>query len=284
MIKDALIIVDPGHGGRELGAVANGYKEKDLNLKVGLELKKRLSRYIENILMTRDKDEYFSVSARAKWVSDKANEYLRENPEGKVICLSIHFNAFNGLARGCETIHSIYAKPDLAQFEAKSIIELGIPFRRVFSKESRVNPGKDYYAMHRLTGKAKTVIVESLFIDNKEDTKFLEKPYFINQLAQKQTEGLLEYLKGVGAIKESDFQYDSQPTNDSKSNKGDTQSEKESHWAQKDNNQLKADGFILSDHTDVLDKSATEGMVLHLINKLRNEMIRITGADRKYKK
>lgn len=190
MGNDIQIIIDPGHGGTESGAIANGYKEKDINLQVGLELKGILESRFNNILMTREKDEYFDLNKRAAMVAQKASEFF-----GKTICLSIHFNAFNGQARGAETIHSIYSNGKLAKCIADRICELGIPIRRVFSRECEVTKGKDYYCMHRATGKAQTVIIESLFIDNNEDILFLKQLEFIQKLAQKQAEGLLDYLE-----------------------------------------------------------------------------------------
>jgi N-acetylmuramoyl-L-alanine amidase len=183
------IIIDPGHGGaKEKGAIANGFIEKDLNLKVAKLIKSKLSKYFKNLYMTRDSDAYVSLKVRGQYVSSKA-----ENFDGKTICLSVHFNAYNGRARGTETIHSIFSKPDLATSILNSIVELGLPKRRVFSKKSS-RGNFDYYAMHRLTGKAQTIIVEPLFLDNTEDVKILRQEGFLDRLADKYVEGLLNYL------------------------------------------------------------------------------------------
>lgn len=70
------IIIDPGHGGTETGAVANGYKEKDLNLEISLELARVLRGYFSAVLMTRTKDEYFDLSRRAMGRSMGKKGYL----------------------------------------------------------------------------------------------------------------------------------------------------------------------------------------------------------------
>lgn len=190
MNDNFLIIVDAGHGGRDSGAVANGYKEKDLNLQTALILEKYLKKYFSNILLTRRADITFNLSDRCNWISKKATEH-----KGKTICLSVHFNAFNGIARGVETIHSIYAKSYLATNIAKKICSLGIPFRRVFTRPNSSNSTLDYYALHRLTGRAETVIIEPLFLDNSQDMVFLKDIMFLDRLAKKYLEGLLEYCE-----------------------------------------------------------------------------------------
>lgn len=39
------IFIDPGHGGNDPGAVANGLKEKDLTLKIAKKIQSLLSEY-----------------------------------------------------------------------------------------------------------------------------------------------------------------------------------------------------------------------------------------------
>ncbi|MBX0310214.1 MAG: N-acetylmuramoyl-L-alanine amidase, partial [Sulfurihydrogenibium sp.] len=42
--RKKIIVIDPGHGGHDPGAIANGLKEKDINLKVALKLKSLLEK------------------------------------------------------------------------------------------------------------------------------------------------------------------------------------------------------------------------------------------------
>ena len=188
MTDNFQIIVDSGHGGSDNGASSNGFIEKHLNLQTSLLIESKLKKYFKNVLMTRIKDVDLSLSQRGAFISRKASEF-----KGRTICLSVHFNAFNGVARGAETIYSIFSKSDLATSILNSILELGMPKRRVFNRKS-TRGNFDYYAMHRLTGKAETVIVEPLFIDNREDQEFLKQVNFLDRLADKYVEGLLKYL------------------------------------------------------------------------------------------
>jgi len=84
------IILDPGHGGKDPGAVGyNDIKEKDIVLRTGLILKDKLEKAYPNkkIFMTRSKDNFVELEDRAK----KANEI--QEKYGQSIFVAIHVNA-----------------------------------------------------------------------------------------------------------------------------------------------------------------------------------------------
>ncbi|SFC10189.1 N-acetylmuramoyl-L-alanine amidase [Alkalibacterium subtropicum] len=151
------IILDAGHGGSDPGASGFGVLEKDWNLKITLYQYKRLKELGADVHLTRDRDltlEHVQRVARIK------NQYA--------VCVSNHWNAFNGQARGIEVIHSVHAKPAFAEDLAERLVKATqLPLRRVFSRTMK--PGVDYYYMQRLTGKTETVIIEYGFIDNVTD-------------------------------------------------------------------------------------------------------------------
>jgi N-acetylmuramoyl-L-alanine amidase len=128
----ASIIIDPGHGGRDPGAVGiitnNGKTteiyEKDIVLKTALELRELLVQTYpdKNILMTRDSDIYRTLDYR----SDMANAVNVAENEA-VIFISIHANyASNISVRGYEVWHitSGYRRPliDSSQYNYSSDI------------------------------------------------------------------------------------------------------------------------------------------------------------------
>lgn len=77
------IVIDPGHGGKDPGAMDNGVREKDINLAVGLELHKVLTERGYNAIMTRATDVYLKLQER----TDIAN-----NVEADLF-VSVHVNA-----------------------------------------------------------------------------------------------------------------------------------------------------------------------------------------------
>ena len=77
------VVIDPGHGGRDPGAVYGGLREKDVNLDVA----RRLAAYLESdgvgVVMTRRRDVYVSLNDRVAIAN-------RQRPD---LFLSIHANA-----------------------------------------------------------------------------------------------------------------------------------------------------------------------------------------------
>lgn len=89
------VVLDAGHGGKDPGGVSNGYKEKDVALKVSLLLGKLLSKSDEiKIVYTRKKDVFVDLWKRGK-IANKAKADL---------FVSIHCNTVNSSsAYGTET-------------------------------------------------------------------------------------------------------------------------------------------------------------------------------------
>ncbi|MFC5049614.1 N-acetylmuramoyl-L-alanine amidase [Rubritalea spongiae] len=88
------VILDPGHGGKDAGAVNQYGTESYYNLKVARLVRDILQRQGYNVIMTRDSDRYLSLQQRVNF----ANRYK------DAIFISIHFNAGGRRqARGIET-------------------------------------------------------------------------------------------------------------------------------------------------------------------------------------
>ncbi len=64
-----LVVIDPGHGGTDVGARYGNLFEKDLTLKVAREAAARLRRMGYRVELTRDRDEQVSVYARTQWAA-----------------------------------------------------------------------------------------------------------------------------------------------------------------------------------------------------------------------
>lgn len=64
--KKMRIVVDPGHGGKDPGAVRSKYREKDWNLAVGKELARLLEKGGFEVKITRSTDVFIALSERSK--------------------------------------------------------------------------------------------------------------------------------------------------------------------------------------------------------------------------
>lgn len=157
-----ILVIDPGHGGADPGATANGLREKDFTLQISMYQYARLQQLGVPVILTRKEDVTLDPGPRAKLVKESGAKY----------CISNHINAGGG--RGVETIHSIYSNGKLARKLFDAVVAAGQTGRRVFTRTLPNNPRLDYYYMHRDTGAVETVILEYAFIDNGEDVARLQ--------------------------------------------------------------------------------------------------------------
>ena len=108
------IVIDPGHGGKEVGAVGpSGLMEKDVTLSVARKLASALeSRIGARVILTRDDDSLVSLDQRTAL----ANQYRAD------LFLSVHMNAAVVKdAKGSETYFlSLEASDDLARRAAET--------------------------------------------------------------------------------------------------------------------------------------------------------------------
>ncbi|MDQ3283943.1 MAG: N-acetylmuramoyl-L-alanine amidase [Acidobacteriota bacterium] len=108
------IVIDPGHGGREVGAIGpNGLMEKDVTLAISRKLADSLARKIgARVVLTREDDSVVSLDQRTAL----ANQYKAD------LFLSVHMNAavVKG-AKGSETYFlSLEASDELAKKAAET--------------------------------------------------------------------------------------------------------------------------------------------------------------------
>lgn len=139
--KEFTLVVDAGHGGKDLGASENKAREKDINLGVALELRNLLRENHKdiNVVMTRDDDSYLTLQQRA----DMANKSKGD------LFISIHTNSVDKSNRNRKNIAgaSVYAlglhKDDNNMLVARrenSVIELEQNYEQ---KYSGFDPSKD---------------------------------------------------------------------------------------------------------------------------------------------
>ncbi|MCB0445524.1 MAG: N-acetylmuramoyl-L-alanine amidase [Gelidibacter sp.] len=93
--KDQFVVVlDAGHGGHDPGNLGNGFKEKDIALKIVLDIGKALERHPNiKVIYTRKTDVFVTLRGRAA-IANKADADL---------FVSIHCNSHNSDAHGTET-------------------------------------------------------------------------------------------------------------------------------------------------------------------------------------
>lgn len=107
------VIIAPGHGGFDPGAVNStfGYRESDCNLAISLKLRELLVLQGLNVLMTRTTD---TACGGATNVNDDVNNQInRINTSGADFAISVHLNSFGDKSvGGTETLYSDFKGKD----------------------------------------------------------------------------------------------------------------------------------------------------------------------------
>lgn len=155
------VYVGIGHGGKDPGAVANGFEEANLNLAIGKACADELKRHGVEVMLSRSSDVYESVD-------QKVAECNKFDPD---LCLDIHNNAGGGDGAEVYHHHGGGTSKTMAQNILDAIVAIGQNSRGIKTKVN--SSGKDYFGFIRST-KAPAVIVECAFVDNKTDVKIID--------------------------------------------------------------------------------------------------------------
>jgi N-acetylmuramoyl-L-alanine amidase len=155
------ICIDPGHGGRDPGAIGTDpfrLEEKEFNLSLSLLLEEEFERRGHRTVMTRRRDRSLSPQARANFANRLGAEFF----------VSIHANgAETPTPEGMEAYH--YPGSAAGASAANHIVEGMIS---VFPEHKNRGVKEANFAVLRLTDMP-AVLVESEFITNPTQLQFL---------------------------------------------------------------------------------------------------------------
>lgn len=169
------VFLSAGHGGSDPGAVANGLKEKDINLNTLLACRDVLEAHGVEVITSRVTDENDSVQEEVK----------EANASGAEIAVSFHANAGGG--DGFEAFYYSTSQKgkSLAQKIEKHVVQTG--------QNSRGLKTGDH--LHFINGtKMTAVLAESFFVDNAKDKETGDTVEKQRNLGIAYAKGILEYL------------------------------------------------------------------------------------------
>ncbi|MGG4267445.1 N-acetylmuramoyl-L-alanine amidase [Peribacillus simplex] len=176
------IIIDAGHGGKDPGAVGNGFNEKDLTLKLAKYTKDYLEdNYTGHVVqLTRTTDVFHELSKRAKIANDCNAD----------VFISNHVNAGGGT--GFESY--VYNKPSAASCALQNVINT-----EAMSVAKKYGLGS--HGEHKKRGnlavvretKMPSILTEICFIDSK-DAALLKKDEFLRDMAGAYARGIAKHL------------------------------------------------------------------------------------------
>ena len=174
-----IICIDPGHGGKDPGAVNGECQEKRLALKIAYKLTDKITQYDFKVLPTRQGDKYVSLQERC----DMANKCNCD------IFVSIHINsASNPAANGIETLcYEEFQSKNLAKYIQKALISA------TGAKDRGVKITNMLYVLNNT--KMPAVLVEVGFISNQEDLELLIDDYYQDKIAGAIALGICDYFQ-----------------------------------------------------------------------------------------
>ena len=182
-IKDAIVVIDAGHGGGDSGAVGqNKTYEKNINLDVALRTEKLLKAKGITVLMTRTTDKALVLGDRPKLGNGNSADLF----------VSIHCNSCPTVntANGTETYYYTDMSIDFAKIMHQNLVATTQRNDRKYRKEN-------YLVIRESI--MPSVLVELAYINHSEEEKLLNDADFRQKAAQGICNGIVAYLKACGA-------------------------------------------------------------------------------------
>lgn len=181
-----VIVVDPGHGGWDPGAVVGGVKEKDLTLQVSQELKALLEERGARVILTRTDDTHFSRTVR----EDLRQRVALVAEHGADLFVSVHANQDRCNCWGAQTFYQKGGSP------AGKTLAISIQNRlRERTDTTRYALPGDYYVLR--TTEVPAAIVEMGFLSNGAEREKLQQPEYQRTLALAIAEGIEAYREHI---------------------------------------------------------------------------------------
>lgn len=183
-LKGAVILLDPGHGGKEAGALGpTGYPEKDINLVIAQKLTPLLRQRGATVYLTRETDVDLSLAERVNLI----------NQLKPTVALSIHYNSLpdGGDAIKTQGVSTFWYHPqaqDLATFLQTYLVK----------RLNRPSYGV-YWNNLALTRPNTTpsVLLELGFMINPREFEWITNPQEQERLVQAIADGITEWLHNV---------------------------------------------------------------------------------------
>lgn len=194
-LQDTIIMVDPGHGGRDSGTYYGKIYEKNINLEISKALEEELTKNGAIVYMTRTRDiDLSSIYDSAKKRGDLYRRLLKIKETKSDLYISIHINWYqNTSMKGAEVLYN-------------SINENNEKLAKSIMKEFKTDLGStrtikttDLYMYRNTTTPG--VLVECGYLSNPTERTLLQQEDYQKKLAKSITNGIINYLKKKGKIK-----------------------------------------------------------------------------------
>ncbi len=183
------IVIDPGHGGLDNGAIVKKVKEDELNLNISFALKNELESRGATVYLTRDDDH--DLTNRDHHYSKQDDMYLRVRKIDSYqpdLFISIHVNTSPVSSTwGSQVFY--YQKSESSKMLADQIHQSML---KVTGSKKNVETANFYVLKNT---KASGVLIECGFISNPNERGQLTSKKYQEKLASSISDGIEQYLK-----------------------------------------------------------------------------------------
>ncbi len=193
-LSGATIVIDPGHGGPDGGAVGkDGTEEKDIALDVSFHVREYLQQGGATVHMTRETDTDLAAE-HTKGLSNRKSEDIRNRlalieEKDPDLFLTIHLNAIPSPKwSGAQTFY--YPKLDESKHLAKMIQDEVI--RNLENTTREALPIQGVYLLKH--AEVPSAIVEIGFLSNEQERELLKDAEYQRQMAASIYQGILRYM------------------------------------------------------------------------------------------
>ncbi|NLX94518.1 MAG: N-acetylmuramoyl-L-alanine amidase [Clostridiales bacterium] len=181
------IMLDPGHGGNDVGAVcistspANMKYEKQINLALALKVKERLEAQGATVLMTRTGDSRVELD-------DRRNMIYNQKPD---LCISIHCDGSNKA--------SVFGTSSYYYYSQSFPLANALREQILACYSNNIRPTNDRHTIYypfRVTRveTCPSVLIEYGFVTNLEECRLLQADDNQNKLAEATVQGIINYI------------------------------------------------------------------------------------------
>lgn len=188
-LSGVTIVVDPGHGGKDAGAMRGDINEQDINLSISLKLKTMLEENGATVILTRD--------GAYDLASENADNRKREDMQKRVeiingdtsdLFISIHLNSYpNTSVKGAQ---AFYQRDNYASKYLANIVQGNL---QKLTGTKMVEKSGDYYLLNN--SKKPGILVECGFISNEEDRGNLIQDSYQEKIAAHLLDSILEFFE-----------------------------------------------------------------------------------------
>ena len=183
-LSGKLIVIDVGHGSKDMGTSYNNILEKDLNLKIAKKLEQGLIKNGASVILTREDDyDLSSPNTSRRKRSDFNNRIAFINESKADMYLSIHINNLNDKSYSGAQVFYDKDNKLLAETIQKHLNKIAYP--------RSIKKIPDVYMYQHL--KIKGVLIECGFISNKKERENLQSNTYQELLAKTITDSIIDY-------------------------------------------------------------------------------------------